>query len=158
MAEEETRGMILFLIVILLSAVMFFYYFHVTCQKILRRQFDREYVQSIVNANPLEFPPLLKSLEEFGAPVDHPRLRGMLKSDFLALTDLLKNEVNVNQCYSRQERLLILYLRLYLRWQFLSLPVRRLLKAGEKEAILRLIPVLQYFAYLVDRHTHRRPR
>ena len=137
--------MILAALILILSTAMFFFYFQVTCQKVLRRQFDREYFQSIVNANRLEFPSLRKSLEEFGAPVDYPRLRMMLKCDFLALTYLLKNAANVNQRYSNEERLLILYFR----WQFLSLAVRRLLKVGEKKAVLRLTSVLQYFANVV---------
>jgi len=137
--------MILAALILILSTALFFFYFQVTCQKILRRQFDREYFQSIVNANRLEFPSLRKSLEEFGAPVDYPRLRMMLKCDFLALTYLLKNAANVNQRYSNEERLLILYFR----WQFLSLAVRRLLKVGEKKAVLRLTSVLQYFANVV---------
>jgi hypothetical protein len=142
--------MILAALILILSTAMFFFYFQVTCQKILRRQFDREYFQSIVNANRLEFPSLRKSLEEFGAPVDYPRLRMMLKCDFLALTYLLKNAANVNQRYSNEERLLILYFR----WQFLSLAVRRLLKVGEKKAILRLTSVLQYFANVVGQRVN----
>ena len=137
--------MILAALVLILSTAMFFFYFQVTCQKILRRQFDREYFQSIVNANRFEFPSLRKSLEEFGAPVDYPRLRMMLKCDFLALTYLLKNAANVNQRYSKEEWLLILYFR----WQFLSLAVRRLLKVGEKKAILKLTTILEYFANVI---------
>jgi hypothetical protein len=142
--------MILAALILILSTAMFFFYFQVTCQKILRRQFDREYFQSIVNANRLEFPSLRKSLEEFGAPIDYPRLRMMLKCDFLALTYLLKNAANLNQRYSKEERLLILYFR----WQFLSLAVRRLLKVGEKKAILRLTSVLQYFANVVGQRVN----
>jgi hypothetical protein len=142
--------MILAVLILILSTAMFFFYFQVTCQKILRRQFDREYFQSIVNANHLEFPSLRKSLEEFGAPVDYPRLRMMLKCDFLALTYLLKNAANVNQRYSNEERLLILYFR----GQFLSLAARRLLKVGEKKAILRLTSVLQYFANVVGQRVN----
>jgi hypothetical protein len=142
--------MILAALILILSTALFFFYFQVTCQKILRRQFDREYFQSIVNANRLEFPSLRKSLEEFGAPVDYPRLRMMLKCDFLALTYLLKNAANVNQRYSKEERLLILYFR----WQFLSLAVRRLLKVGEKKAVLRLTSVLQYFANVVGQRVN----
>ena len=136
--------------VLILSAALFFFYLHVICQKILRRQFDREYFESIVNANRLEFPSLRKSLEELGAPVDYPRLRVMLKCDFLALTYLLKNAANVNQRYSNEEQLLILYCR----WQFLSLAVRRLLKVGEKKAILRVTSVLQYFANVVGQRVN----
>ncbi|MGD0010667.1 MAG: hypothetical protein ABSE93_19250 [Terriglobia bacterium] len=142
--------MILAALILILSTAMFFFYFQVSCQKILRRQFDREYFQSIVNANRLEFPSLRKSLEEFGAPVDYPRLRMMLKCDFLALTYLLKNAANLNQRYSNEERLLILYFR----WQFLSLAVRRLLKVGERKAILRLTSVLQYFANVVGQRVN----
>jgi len=74
----------------------------------------------------------------------------MLKCDFLALTHLLKNAANVNQRYSNQERLLILYFR----WQFLSLAVRRLLRVGEKKAALRLTSVLQYFANVVGQRVN----
>jgi hypothetical protein len=137
-------------LILILSTAMFFFYFQVTCQKILRRQFDREYFQSIANAIRLEFPSLRKSLKEFGAPVDYPRLRMILKCDFLALTYLLKNAANVNQRYSKEERLLILYFR----WHFLSLAVRRLLKVDEKKAILRLTSVLQYFANVVGQRVN----
>ena len=142
--------MILATIILVLSTAMFFFYFQVTCHKILERQFDREYFQSIANANRLEFPALRKSLEEFGAPLDYPRLRMMLKCDFLALTYLLKNAANVNQRYSHEERLLILYFR----WQFLSLAVRRLLRVGEKKAALKLTAVLQYFANVVGQRVN----
>ena len=142
--------MIVALLILILSTALFLFYFQVTCQKILRRQFDREYFQSIANANRLEFPSLRKSLEEFGAPVDYSRLRMMLRCDFLALTYLLKNAANVNQRYTHDERLLILYFR----WQFLSLGVRRLLKLGEKTAILRLTAVLQYFANVVGQRVN----
>ena len=142
--------MITAIFVLVLSAALFFFYIQVTCQKILRRQFDREYFQSIANANRLEFPSLRKSLEDFGAPVDYSRLRMMLRCDFLALTYLLKNAANVNQRYTYDERLLILYFR----WQFLSLAVRRLLRLGENTAVLRLTAVLQYFANVVGQRVN----
>ena len=142
--------MILAALILILSTALFFFYFQVSCQRVLRRQFDREYYQSIVNANRLEFPSLQKSLEEFGAPVDYPRLRMILKCDFLALAYLLKNAANVNQRYSNEERLLILYFR----WLFLSLAARRLLRFGQKQAILRLTSVLQYFANVVGQRVN----
>jgi len=142
--------MIVAVLILILSTALFFFYFQVTCRKILCRQFDREYFQSIANANRLEFPSLRRSLEVFGAPVDYSRLRMMLRCDFLALTYLLKNAANVNQSYTYDERLLILYFR----WQFLSLAVRRLLKLGENTAILRLTAVLQYFANVVGQRVN----
>jgi hypothetical protein len=124
---------------------MFFFYFQATCLKILRRQFDQEYFQSIANVIRLEFPSLRKSLEEFGVPVDYRRLHRTLKSDFFALIYLLKNSANVNQRFSNEERLLLLYFR----WQLLSLAVRRVLKAGQTKTLLRLTSVLEYFANVV---------
>jgi hypothetical protein len=137
--------MVLAALILILSTAMFFFCFQVTCQKILRRQFDREYFQSVANVIRLEFPSLRKSLEEFGAPVDYSRLPKMLKSDLLALTYLLKNSADVKPRFSNEERLLILYFRC----QLLSLAVRHLVKVGEKRAILRLTSVLQYFANVV---------
>ena len=83
-------------------------------------------------------------------PSDYSRLRMMLKCDFLALTYLLKNSANVNQRYSNEERLLILYCR----WQFLSLAARHLLKLGEEPVTLRLASVLQYFANVVGQRVN----
>ena len=142
--------MILAWLILVLSMAIFFFYFQVTCQKILRRQFERDYFQSIASVVRLEFPSLRKSLEEFDAPVDYARLRMMLKCDYLALTYLLKNAANVNQRYSNEERLLILYFR----WQFLSLAVRRTLRVGEKKAVLRMTSVLQYFANVVGQRVN----
>ena len=103
--------MILSWLILALSMAMVFFYFQTTCQKILRRQFDREYFRSIANVIRLEFPTLRKSLEEVGAPVDYSRLRKMLKCDFLALTHPLKNAADMNRRYSNEEHLLILYFR-----------------------------------------------
>jgi len=128
-----------------LSAATFFFYLQVTCQKILRRQFDREYFQSVAKAIRLEFPSLRKSLEESHAPADYSRLRLMLKSDFRALTFLLEDVTKASQGYSKEERLLVLYFH----WQFLSLAVRHWLNGGEEKAFLRLTSVLQYFANVV---------
>jgi hypothetical protein len=63
MSEEETGGVILAALIWILSMAMFFFYFQVTCQRILRRQFDREYSQSIANAIRLEFPSMRKSTD-----------------------------------------------------------------------------------------------
>ena len=134
--------MILSWLILALSMAMVFFYFQATCQKILRRQFDQAYFQSIANVIRLEFPSLRKSLAELGVAVDYSRVPKALKCDFLALTHLLRNTADVKQGYSKEQRLLILYFRI----QFLSLAVRHLVKVGEKKAILRLTSVLQYFA------------
>ncbi len=132
-------------LILILSAAMFFFYFQVTCHKILRRAFDREYFRAVVNANCLEFLALRNSLEEFGAPAQFSRLRLMLRCDYLALTYLLKRTASVKQSYSNHERLLMVYFRCL----FLSLTARRLLKFGQKQTVLRLTSILQYFANVI---------
>jgi hypothetical protein len=137
--------MILAALILILSTALFFFYFQGALHKILRRQFDREYFRAIVNANRLEFAAVRKALEEFDAPVDYPRLRMKLRCDFLALTYLLKNAANVNQRYSREERLLVFYFHLV----FISLVARHWLRLHEKPPVLKLTAILQYFANVV---------
>jgi hypothetical protein len=142
--------MILAWLILALSVAMLFFYFQATCQRILRRQFDQAYFQSIAKVIRLEFPSLRKSLAEVGTTVDYSRLSRAVKCDFLALTHLLKNTADLKQCYSREQRLLILYFRI----QFLSLAVRRLLGVGERKAALRLTSVLQYFANVIGQRLY----
>jgi hypothetical protein len=137
-------------LVLILSAALVCFYFQVTCQKILCRQFDREYYQAVASANRLEFLSVRDSLEGLAGPVSHARLRTMLKCDFLALTYLLKVASNVNPHNSREERFLVLYFRCL----FLSLDVRHSLGLGEKKAILNLTSVLQHFANVIGQRVN----
>ena len=132
-------------LILILSTALFFFYLQVVCQKILRRQFTQEFFQSIVNANRLEFLSVRKAIEDFGSPMEYPRLTLTLKCDFLALTYLLKNAANVNQRYSYEERLLILYFKLV----FASLVTRHWLKLRETTAAIKLTSILEYFANVV---------
>jgi hypothetical protein len=129
---------------------MAFFYFQATCQRILRRQFERDYFQSIANVIRLEFPSLRRSLDDFGVVVDYSRVPRALKCDFLALTHLLQNTADVKPGYSKEQRLLILYFR----WQFLSLSVRRLLRMDERKTTLRLTSILQYLANVVGQRLY----
>ena len=137
--------MVLAALILTLATAFFFFYLQVTCQRILRRQFEREYFLAIVNAGGLGFPAVRRTSGEFNAPVDYPRLRMTLEGDFLALTYLLKNAVNVRQRYSGEEWLLMFYFRLV----FASLITRHWLRVSEKSAILKLTAILQYFANVV---------
>ena len=137
--------MVMAALILILSTAFFFFYFQATCQRILRQEFDQEYFLAIVNASRLEFPAVRRTLGEFNAPVDYSRLRMMLKCDYLALTYLLKNAVNVHQRYSGKERLLMFYFRLVSA----SLITRHWLRVGEKPAILKLTAILQYFSNVV---------
>ena len=137
--------MFLAALILILSTALFFFYLQSVCQRILHRQFKQEFFQSIVNANGLEFPSIRKAIENFGAPMDYPRVALTLKCDFLALTYLLKNAANVNQRYTYEERLLTLYFKLV----FVSLMTRHWLKLRETPAALKLTAILEYFANVV---------
>jgi hypothetical protein len=132
-------------LILIVSTALFFFYLQATCQSILRRKFEQEYFRAIVNANRLEFPSVYQALQDADAPVEYSHLRTTLKCDFLALTFLLKNAANVDQQYSQEERLLMLYFRVV----FLSLVTRHWLRLREKPALLKLTAILQYFANVV---------
>lgn len=132
-------------LILMISVGLFFFYLQAVCQKILRRQFSQEFFTSIVNANRLEFPSVRKAIEDFGSPVEYSRLTLTLKCDFLALTYLLKNAANVNQRYTYEERLLIVYFRVV----FSYLMMRHWLKLREAPVVLKLTAILEYFANVV---------
>jgi len=132
-------------LILILSTALFFFYLQSVCQRILRRQFSQEFFQAIVNANGLEFPAIRKALEESGSSMEYRRTTVTLKCDFLALTYLLKNAANVNQRYSYEERLLMVYFKLSL----LSMITRHWLKLRETPAVLKMTAVLEYFANVV---------
>jgi hypothetical protein len=134
--------MILATIILVSSSALCLFYLQVTCHKILKREFAREYFTSIANANRLEFVFVRRSLEEYNAPVDYAWIRLALKCDYLALTYLLKNAANSKQAYSREEWLLMLYFRSL----FLLLSFLHVLKLRERPAILKLTAILQHFA------------
>ena len=142
--------MVMACLIFILSTALFFFYCQVTIQRILRRAFDHAYFQALAAANRLEFPALRKAFEEADASADYARMRMNIKCDFLALTYLLKNAVNVHQRYSREERLLMFYFRLV----FASLITRHWLRVGEKSAILKLTTILQYFANVVGQRVN----
>lgn len=137
--------------ILVISLALFFFYLQATCERILRRKFDQEYFQSIVNANRLEFPFIRTAIEEYDTPVDYPWVRMTLKCDFLALTYLLKNAANLKQSHSREERLLIVYFRSLL----FALFALHLFGLSEKPAILRLTRILQHFADVVGQRVNR---
>ena len=132
-------------LILIISTGLFVFYLQAVCQKILRRQFAQEFFQSIVNANRLEFPSVRKAIEDLDSPVEYPRLTLTLKCDFLALTYLLKNAANINQRYTYEERLLIVYFKVI----FASLITRHWLKLGESSTVLKLTTILEYFANVV---------
>jgi hypothetical protein len=132
-------------LILILSTAMFFFYFQTICQRILAKEFERDYFLAIVNANRLEFPSVRKAVEEFDSPIDYARFCMMLKCDFLALTYLLKNAANADHRYTHQDRLLMLYFQGIYFW----LHIGHILKLDVKSPILRLTSILQYFGNVV---------
>jgi hypothetical protein len=132
-------------LILIISTGMFLFYIHAICQRILRREFDKDYYLAIVNANRLEFPTVRRAVESWEAPVDYAHVHLTLKCDYLALTYLLKNAVNVNRRYTRQEWLLVVYFHAIL----LLLGLCHKLRLGERSALLNLTAILQYFANVI---------
>jgi hypothetical protein len=132
-------------LILILSTGLFFFYLQAVCQKILRREFAQSFGQIIVKANGLEFPAVRKGFEGFGSPADFPQLMTSLRCDFLALSYLAKNAINVNLRCTLEERLLILYFK----WTLFSLVARHWLRLREKPAALKLTAILEYFANVV---------
>jgi hypothetical protein len=92
--------------------------------------------------------PEIIGLAQLGEKMGSPD--GYLQCDFHARRYLLKNVANGNPRYANEVRLLTLYFR----WQLVSLAIRRLLKAGETNAILRLTSVLEYFVNVVGQRLY----
>ncbi len=143
--------MFLTLVILVISVALFFFYLQATCERILRRKFDQEYFQAIVNANRLEFPFVRTAIEEYDTPVDYPWVRMTLKCDFLALSYLLKNAANLKQRHTKEERLLMTYFRSLL---FLLFGLH-VFGFSEKPAILQLTRILQHFADVVGQRVSR---
>ena len=106
----------------------------------MRRQFDHEFFEAVIDANRLEFHLVGKALEEFDVPMDYCRFRMQLKSDFLALTYLLKYTCNASYRLSHEERLLAIYFRAIL----LGLITAHTLGLNERALVLKLASVLEY--------------
>jgi hypothetical protein len=142
--------MLMAVLILVFSTALFFFYCQVTIHKILRRTFEQAYFRTIVAANGLEFPVLRNAFQGPNVPLDYAHVRTGIKCDFLALRYLLKNAANLQQRYSWQERVLMLYFRLVLA----SLAVRHRLHLSEKPAVLGLAEILQHFANVVGQRVN----
>ena len=138
-------------VILIVSTALLPFYLHETCKRILRREFGHDVFLPVVNANRLEFPFIRKVLEEFDVPVDYPRFRVQLMSDFLVLTYLLKNACNPRRRLSNDERLLCIYFVLV----FLVLIIAHTLRFNERAVVLKLTLILEYFANVVGERLNR---
>jgi hypothetical protein len=143
--------LILSALILILSCGLLFFYFQALCQRILRREFDRAYFQTIVHAAGLEFASLRQGLEVPAAPLDFAQCRVALQCDLLTLRYLLQHAANLRQSLTWQERLLMLYYRV----SSAGFVVRHWLGMEERAAFVRIATILQYFANVVGERNFR---
>jgi|SRR5579875_2267815 len=136
--------MITSIAILVFSTALFIFYIQTLCQQVLRREFSRAYFQDVLNAIDLEFPRLRQAMEA-NASVTYAQIRLALKMDYFTLSYLLKKANPSERRLTWQERLIISYFRL----QFLLLPVRYAFHFREKQSVIRLAAILNYFANLV---------
>ncbi|MGA8183279.1 MAG: hypothetical protein WB819_06505 [Terriglobia bacterium] len=133
--------MFMSILVLVVSTALFLFYLQTACEQALRREFSQSYFKEIIQAAQLEYPKLLDAVASNGLP-DYRQARLDLKCDFFTLESLLKRVDPTRQHLTRGERLL----GLYFRFMFFSLPIRHALKLKERETVLRLASILQFFA------------
>jgi hypothetical protein len=133
--------MFMSILVLVVSSGLLFFYIQTSCEQVLRREFSRAYFKDIVEAARLEYPQLRNSLDSNGMG-NYAQMRQVLQCDFFAMKSLLKYGDSSRRHFMRGERLLSLYFRVLL----FSLPVRHALNLKEREAVLRLASILQFFA------------
>ncbi len=134
-------SMVMSVLVLVVSSALFLFYIQTLCEKVLRQEFSRPYFQDIINAIRLEYPRLRDSCTTDGS-YNYSDACLTLKCDFMTLEYLMKNSDPSRRHLSRRERLLATYFRFLL----FSLPIRHAFKLHEKQAVLRLASVLQFFA------------
>lgn len=144
--------MVMPFIVLAVSTALFFFYFQATCERVLRREFDRPYFLDVIKAIRLEFPLLRQELAE-NTPLRFSEVHLVLRCDFVALEYLLKHSDRKANPLSVSEKLLILYCRFLL----FSMPVRHAFKLREKQAVLKLTTILQFFANLTGERLNVTP-
>jgi hypothetical protein len=127
-------------VILIVSAALFLFYAQATCQKALRREFDGQYFESIVNAYRLEFPTVVKSIQQADGPFNSEAARQSLRADFQTLSYLMRSAVQSGP--SPQERLLAFYFKSIL----FSLGIRQALGLGGSKPAAKLAAILQYFS------------
>ncbi len=135
--------MVMPFVVLAVSTALFFFYLQATCEGVLRREFAHPYFLEVIRAIRLEFPLLRQELAE-NVPMNYSEMQLALRCDFVALEYLLKSSDRKRRHLSRPEKLLMVYCRFLL----FAMPIRHALNLHEKQAVLKLAAMLQFFANL----------
>jgi len=133
--------MLMSVLVLVVSTALFLFYIQAVCEKALRQEFSHPYFKQILQVLHLEYPLLRDSIAS-SAPVSYSSAILALKCDFFMLKYLLKNSDPARRPLALRQKLLMLYFRVLL----MLLPLRHAFKLGEKEAVVKLSAILQYFA------------
>lgn len=133
--------MFMSILVLVVSSALFFFYIQASCEKVLRREFSRAYFKDIIRSLGLEYAKVRDSVGKNGSP-NYAQMRLALKCDFFSLKYLLTDNGPSRRRLTRGERLLDLYFHFLL----FSLPILHALNLKEREAVLRLASILQFFA------------
>lgn len=136
--------MISALIVLTFSSALFFFYIQSVCEKVLRREFGHPYFQDVIEAIQLEYP-RLRDASASNVSMDYREAHHALECDFVTLAYLLKSNDRTGGQLSWRERILFLYFRFLLT----CLPIRHTLNLRERDAVLSLATILQYFTNLL---------
>ena len=133
--------MIMSIVVLVVSTALFFFYLQTICEKALRWEFSRPFFKEITGAIQLDYPQLRDAYASNGS-VDYSSARMALKCDFITLEHLLKNADPKGRSLSRREKILIHY------FHFVNstLPILHAFNFGEKQAMLKLAAILQFFS------------
>jgi hypothetical protein len=134
--------LIISILILVISTALLFFYLQTLCEQALRYEFSRPYFKEVINAIQLQYPRLRDSYISQDVKVDYSQARLSLKCDFITLEYLLKNCNPAHGPLSRRDKVLIHYFR----FVFYSLPVRHALNLREKETMLKLATILQFFA------------
>jgi len=134
--------MVMALAVLVTSAGLFMFYLQATCERVLRREFERDYSQALVKSVRLEFLHVRNRLEQQSQPVNHAGMRPSLQADFRALTFLMKQ----TKSPSLRRSVEVFLLRGYFRCLLLSLAVVPLMNLGERAALSKLSRILEHFS------------
>ena len=128
-------------LILVVSSALFFFYVQAFCERAIRHEFSQPYFQDVIATLQLEYPRLGNMMAPNGS-LDYSAARLALQCDFLTLGYLMKNSDPTQRRLSRIDKVLSLYFRFLL----ICLPIRHAFKFKEKEAVVNLASILQYFA------------
>lgn len=130
--------------ILVFSAALGFFYIETVCEKILRREFSQQYLETLVGTIHLEFTQVSYPSRD-NTSVDFSKVRSALKSDFAVLTFLAQNGNPQSRHFSVREKVILAYFKLL----FQILPICHACRIREEQTVAKLKLVLYYLANLV---------